>query len=38
MRILMETTVIQFGLDKFTEFLNGELKETEKGIKYIKIS
>lgn len=33
----MEATVVHFGLDKFTEFINGELKKTEKGIKYIVI-
>lgn len=38
LRILMEITVTSFGLDKFTEFLNGEVKETKEGVKYIKIN
>lgn len=31
----MEQTLISFGVERFKEFLKGEPKQTESGIKYI---
>lgn len=35
MRVLMEKTLIAFGIEPFREFANGVQKTTDSGIRYI---